>query len=248
MQELKPGARFAGYRIESVEREDGARVVVLAQDPVGGRIVALHVAAGPPGAVAAVRFLERARRLQGIAHPHLLPVIDARTIEGRALVVAEAPPGRRLDRVIVEGPLAPAQAIRIASQVAAAVEALEGAGAELPPLTPERVWFDAEHAYLDPLDGRSLLARTDRPPSSPAAVADLLAAMLRSSESPCAALHEIVARALDGVYFSVDQLRDALCSLEAGTADRARRRRRTAVTVGLLATLVLVAVVAAAYL
>jgi hypothetical protein len=241
LQDLKPGAELAGYRIESIERDDGAAAVVRAQ--LEGRIVALHVAAEPPGSAASVRFLERANRLQGVVHPHLLPVYEARTIEGRALAIAEAPPGRRLDQVLREGPLAPGRATRLASQVASAVEALEGAGAELPPLTPERVWVNAEHAYLDPLDGRSVLARSDRPPSSSAAVADLLAAMLRS-EQPPAPLREIVSRALDGAYFSVGQVRDALCTLEAGTADRARRRRLIAIVVAALATLALAAIIA----
>jgi hypothetical protein len=243
LQDLQPGAQLAGYRIESIERDDGAVAVLRAQDPLKGRIVALHVAAEPPGSVATVRFLERADRLRGVVHPHLLPVYEARTIDGRALAIAEAPQGRRLDQVLREGALAPERATRIASQVADAVEALEGAGAELPPLKPERVWISAEHAYLDPLDGRSVLARTDRPPSSSAAVADLLAAMLRS-EHPPAPLREIVARALDGAYFSVGQVRDALCSLEAGSVDRARRRRRIALAVALLATVALAAIIA----
>jgi hypothetical protein len=242
LQDLKPGAELAGYRIESIERDDGAAAVLRAQ--LKGRTVALHVAAEPPGSVAGVRFLERAHRLQGVVHPHLLPVYEARAIEGRALAVAEAPPGRRLDKVLREGPLAPVRATRIASQVAAAVEALEGAGAELPPLTPERVWVNAENAYLDPLDGRSQLARADRPPSSSAAVADLLEAMLRNEPKQPAPLREIVARALDGAYFSVSQIRDALCTLEEGTADRARRRRRIALAVAVLATLVLAAIIA----
>jgi hypothetical protein len=243
VQDLQPGARLAGYRIESIERDDGAASVLRAQDPLEGRIVALHVAAEPPGAVATVHFLERAHRLRGVVHPNLLPVYEARTSDGRALAIAEAPPGRRLDQVLREGPLTPARATRLASQVAEAVEALEGAGAELPPLTPERVWVSAEHAYLDPLDGRSVLARTDRPPSSPAAVASLLAAMLRGERQP-AALLEIVARAADGAYFSVGQLSDALRRLEAGSAHRARRRRHIALAVAALATIALAAIIA----
>jgi hypothetical protein len=243
VQDLQPGARLAGYRIESIERDDGAASVLRAQDPAEGRTVALHVSSEPPGAVAAVRFLERAHRLRGVVHPHLLPVYEARTIDGRALAIAEAPRGRRLDQLLREGPLTPERATRLASQVAEAVEALEGAGAELPPLTPERVWVNAEHAYLDPLDGRSLLARTDRPPSSPAAMASLLAAMLRG-EHPPAALREIVARAADGAYFSVGQVSDALRRVEAGAADRARRRRRIALAVAALATIALAAIIA----
>ncbi len=242
MQDLKPGAQLAGYRIEAIERDDGGAAVLRAQDPVKNRIVALHVAAEPPGSVATVRFLERAHRLQGVVHPHLLPVYEARTIDGCALVIAQAPPGRRLDEVLHDGPLAPALATRLAGQVASAVEALEGAGAELPPLTPERVWVSADTAYLDPLDGRSLLARRDRPPSAAAAVADLLDTMVKREASP-APLCEIVSRALDGAYFSVAQITDALRLLDAGEKDRARRRRQAALAVAIIATLLLVAVI-----
>jgi hypothetical protein len=240
VQDLRPGAVLAGYRIESIEREDGAGTVLRAQDPARGRIVALHVAAEPPGAVSAVRFLERATRLQGVTHPNLVPVFDARALGGRALAIAEAPPGRRLDAVLQEGPMPPSRATRIAAQVASAVEALEGAGAELPPLTPERVWIEAERAYLDPLDGRSLLARSDRPPSSPAAVAGLLETMVSSEPSP---LREIVARARDGAYFSVAQVTDALRGLEACSLDSVRRRRRVALLVAAVATVLLVVLI-----
>jgi hypothetical protein len=243
VQDLRPGARLAGYRIEAIERDDGGAAVVRAQDPVEGREVALHVAAEPPGAVATVRFLERANRLQGVVHPHLLPVYDARTIDGRALVIAQAPPGRRLDDVLGDGPLPPARATRIATQVASAVEALEGAGAELPPITPDRVWVSAGNAYLDPLDGRSLLNRTDRPPSSSAAVADLLDSMVKRETAP-APLCEILSRALDGAYFSVAQITDALSRLDAGEKVRARHRRQLAIAVAIVASIVLAAIIA----
>jgi hypothetical protein len=243
VQDLRPGERLAGYRIEAIERDDGGAAVLRAQDPVEGREVALHVAAEPPGTVATVRFLERASRLQGVVHPHLLPVYDARTIDGRALVIAQAPPGRRLDEVLGDGPLPPARATRIATQVASAVEALEGAGAELPPLTPERVWVSAGNAYLDPLDGRSVLNRTDRPPSSSAAVADLLDSMVKRETAP-APLCEILSRALDGAYFSVAQITDALRRLDAGEKVRARHRRQLAVAVAIVASLVLLAIIA----
>lgn len=242
VQHLRPGGELAGYRIEAIEREDGGESVVRAHDPVKGRVVALHVSAEPAGTVATVRFLERAHRLQGVAHPHLLPVFDAVTVDGRALAVGQAPPGQRLDELL---PLAPEPATRIARQVASAVEALEDAGAEVPPLTPERVWVNAEHAYLDPLDGRSLLGRPDRPPSAAAAVGGLLDRMVAGPPAP---LCQVVACALDGAYFSVAQMTDALRRLEAGTADRARRRRRLALLVVAVATLALAAVLLVAHL
>ena len=133
---MQPGSEFGGYRIEAVQREDAGAAVLLARDPLEGHAVALHVAGEPPGALSTIRFLERAHRLGSVAHPHLLGVYDARTLEGRAVAVAEAPPGRRLDDLLAEGPIGAGPATRIARQVASAVDALEEAGAEPPPLTP----------------------------------------------------------------------------------------------------------------
>src|SRR3954469_25743706 len=87
VQDLRPGARLAGYRIEAIERDDGGAAVLRAQEPVEGREGALLAPPEPPGSFATVLFLERANRLQGVVHPHLLPVYDVRTIDGRALVI-----------------------------------------------------------------------------------------------------------------------------------------------------------------
>src|ERR1700754_3592036 len=102
---VQPGTVFAGYRIEGVEREDAGAAVLRARHPREGHPVALHVAGEPPGSLATVRFLERAHRIGTVEHPHLLGVYDARTLEGRAVAVAQAPPGRRLDDVLAQGPL-----------------------------------------------------------------------------------------------------------------------------------------------
>ena len=151
---LHPGSDLAGYRIETVEREGDGAAVFLAHDPHEDRIVALHVAPDPIGALSTVRFLERVRRLGGVTHPHLLGVYGARTLDGRAVAVAQAPPGRRLDAVLADGPLGSAPAVRIARQVASAVDALEDSGAEPPPLSTRRIWVDgAGDAHLDGLDG-----------------------------------------------------------------------------------------------
>ena len=105
-------------------------------------------------------------------------VYDARTLEGRAVAVAQAPPGRRLDELLADGPLGAAPAVRIARQVASAVDALEEAGAEPPPLTAERIWVDgAGDAHLDGLDARIGLATLPPAASSSAALARLVADM-----------------------------------------------------------------------
>ena len=69
--------------------------------------------------------------------------------------------------------------MRIARQVASAVDALEEAGAEPPPLTAERIWVDGGgDALLDGLD--AIGGRSQRAPSSSAAFAGLIDDMTRT--------------------------------------------------------------------
>jgi hypothetical protein len=149
--------------------------------------------------------------------------------------VAEAPPGRRLDALLAERQFGVAPAVRIARQVALAVDALEEAGAEPPPLTPERIWIDeAGDAHLDGLDGRIGLALPAA--SSSASIARLIGQL--TAEVP-AGLDTVITRAVDGAYLSAGQLADELAGVQVRAAER---RRRIALWVAVLATLVLVAV------
>ncbi len=232
MRELHPGSELAGYRIESVEREDAGAAVLLARDPLNERAVTLHIAGDPPGTLSTARFLERARRLGAVEHPHLLGVYGAQTLEGRAVAVAQAPPGRRLDQLMADGPLEAGTAVRIVRQVASAVDALEDVGAEPPPLTAQRIWVDgAGDAHLDGLDGGARIG-IPAAPSSSAALADLLGDM--TPRVP-AQLSAVVTRARDGAYLSAGQLAGDLRKAEARSA---ARRRELATTVALIATVI----------
>jgi len=236
---VHPGSELAGYRIDGVEREHGDTAVLRAHDPRAGRAVVLHVVAGAPGTPATARFLERAQRLAAVAHPHLLDVYQARAVDGRTVAVAEAPIGRRLDALLEEcgGSLGAASALRITRQLASAVDALEEAGAEPPPLALDRVWVDEHgHASLDGLD-----AHAGPPvPSSAASLAHLLTLLTR--RLPPSAV-TVVERARDGAYLSTGQLEDELRRVQAGGL---RRRRAVAIAVLALATVVLIAIVATA--
>ena len=227
MRELHPGSELAGYRIESVERADDRAAVLLARDPRDEREVALHIVGEPPGSLSTTRFLERARRLGTVEHPHLLGVYEAQTLDGRAVAVAQAPPGRRLDSVIAERRLTPEEALRIVLQVASAVDALEEAGAEPPPLTAAQIWIDGDgNAVLDGLDA----VTAPRPPSSSAALAGLLTEMTGRLPAPFCA---IVTRAREGAYLSTGRLaKDLRAAREAAAA----RRRRIATAVLLIAS------------
>ena len=223
---VQPGTEFGGYRIEAIEREDAGAAVLIARDPQEDHSVALHIAGEPLGALSTVRFLERAHRLGAVAHPHLLGVYDARTLEGRAVAVAQAPPGRRLDELLAGGRLGAGRAMRIARQVASAVDALEEAGAEPPPLTAERIWVDgAGDAHLDGLDTRIALPAA----SSSAAVAWLVADM---AERVPRRLETVLACARDGAYLSASQF---AADLRAVEAEAAWRRRELALVLALLA-------------
>ena len=189
--ELQPGSDLAGFRIEEVERAD----VLLAHDGEQDRVVALHVAPEPPGELSTIRFLERVRRLQSVEHPHLLDVYGARTLEGRCVAVAEAPLGRRLDRMQPNAN----DAVEIVRQVATAVDALEEAGAEAPPISAQRIWVDQNGAHFDGLDARTGVVRAA---SSSAALAELLGELVPRASAPLAA---VMTRARDGAYLTAGQ-------------------------------------------
>jgi hypothetical protein len=237
---VQPGGELGGYRIEAVEREDASVVVLRAREPREGRAVSLHVAGEPPGSLAAVRFLERAHRLGTVEHPNLLGVYDIRTLDGRAVAVTEAPLGTRLDELLAPGPMAQAPAVRVARQVASAVDALEEAGAAPPPLTAERIWVDAAgDAHLDGLDAHIGLALAAA--SSSASLARLLGDMLSRTPEE---LEIVITRALEGAYLSAGQLADELRRVETATA---RRRRNTALAITACATLILAIVLLIAF-
>jgi hypothetical protein len=242
VRELHPGSELAGYRIEAVEREDGGAAVLLAHDTSEDREVALHVAGEGPGALSTMRFLERAHRLGSVEHPHLLDVYGARTLDDRVVAVAQAPPGRRLDQLVADRKLASATAIRIVRQVAGAVDALEEAGAEPPPLTAERIWVDRDNAFLDGLYASGGIAVPGRGASSSAALARLLEQLTANVSR---ALRPILTRATDGAYLSAGQLENELRKLERAGA---QRRRLAAIAVMVIATLALAVIALAVVL
>jgi len=184
---LQPGSELGSYRIDAVERTDGDTVVLRADG------VLLHVSDDP-------RLLDRARRLHGVEHPHLLRLRGARTVDGHAVAELQAPEGERLDRAT------PPDAIAFVIQLAGAVEALEDTGADVPPIVRERVWVRADGAAL--LDG---LGAQGHGVSASADLARLLEE-LRPRRSP--ALDLVLTRAFEGAYLSSAQFAAELRSVE----------------------------------
>lgn len=140
---LHPGDVLAGrYRLEDAVADalEGTHGTALwrAVDEVLARPVAVKVlpAAGRAGAAAARPFLDAAGVASGLSHPGLARVYDAAVEERRvgraradvAYVVSEWVDGRALSELLADGPLEPAEAVRLAVQACEAVAAAHACG------------------------------------------------------------------------------------------------------------------------
>ncbi|MCA1712484.1 MAG: protein kinase [Actinobacteria bacterium] len=140
---LDPGDLLASrYRLTQViSDEDGPALLWRATDEVLARPVAVKVlpANGRAGQAAAAPFLEAAGQASGLAHPGLARVYDAAREERPALrssrlvdvayVISEWIDGRSASEVLrTDGPLEPAQAVRMVQQAAEALAAAHARG------------------------------------------------------------------------------------------------------------------------
>jgi len=117
---LSPGTRLGPYEILGVIGEGGMGQVYRARDPKLNREVAIKVL---PDAFAAdadrlARFTREAQTLAALNHPNIAAVYG---FEGTALVM-ELVPGEDLSAHIARGPIAPADAVPLARQIADALE------------------------------------------------------------------------------------------------------------------------------
>jgi DNA-binding beta-propeller fold protein YncE len=128
---LEPGTVFAGHRVESVVGRGGMGVVYRAREPQLDRIVALKVIAPHllDDATARKRFLREARAAASIDHPNVIPVHYAGEHDGIAYIAMRHVDGDDLRTLVRrDGPLPPARAVAITSQVAAALDAIHARG------------------------------------------------------------------------------------------------------------------------
>jgi len=123
--ELAVGSEFAGYRIEEVAARGGMGVVYRAVQIHLTRTVALKLVT--PALARDPAFRERFRREWMIAasidHPNVIPVYEAGDEDGVLFIAMRWVAGTNLRQLIDEGPLEPARAARLVSQVAYALDA-----------------------------------------------------------------------------------------------------------------------------
>ena len=149
--ELAPGEEIAGCRIEGVAGRGGMGVVYRATQLDLGRPVAVKVIAADrardPGL--RTRFSLEARLAAAIDHPNLVPVHATGEEDGRLYLVMRYVQGTDLHRCLKQdGPLAPARAARVVSQVAAGLDAAHAAGLVHRDVKPANVLVASEHVYL----------------------------------------------------------------------------------------------------
>ncbi len=164
MGEPSIGSTLAGYRIDSLIARGGMGVVyratqVALERPVALKVIA-HELAGQAGF--RERFLRESRLAARLDHPGVVPVYDAREEDGELIVVMRLVEGGDLRKLIRrEGPLEPARAIALLSQVAAALDAAHAAGIVHRDVKPHNILVEGDRAYLSDFGLAKAIEGTD---------------------------------------------------------------------------------------
>jgi len=137
----------------SIERElgrGGMGTVYLAEERKHARKAAIKVLRLEPGATpGSDRFLREIGIAARLSHPYIVPLIDSGEAAGFLYYVAAYVPGGTLrDRLRREGRLSIADSVRIAQEIAAALDYAHRNGFVHRDVKPENILFADDHAQL----------------------------------------------------------------------------------------------------
>ncbi|MGW2717576.1 serine/threonine-protein kinase [Streptomyces sp. NPDC001492] len=152
------GRQVAGYRIEREIGRGGMAVVYRARDLRLDRTVALKLLAPELARndTFRLRFTHESRAAAAIDHPHIVPVYEAGETDGVLYIAMRYVEGSDLRHLLDRrGPLAPVAAVRIAAQIASALDAAHDHGLVHRDVKPGNILVargtdsdHPEHAYL----------------------------------------------------------------------------------------------------
>ncbi len=150
---IRTGERFAGYELQELAGEGDTGVVYKARDLrlqrwVALRIVATDVTRDP---VTRARLNRESTALASIDHPNVIPIYEVGEAEGRIFIASRWADGVNLsDMVREDGRLHPRRSVRIANQIAAALQAAHALGIIHRNVKPSNVLVTpaADHVYL----------------------------------------------------------------------------------------------------
>ncbi|MFH9011933.1 serine/threonine-protein kinase [Streptomyces sp. NPDC017943] len=152
------GQQIAGYRIEQEIGRGGMAVVYRARDLRLERTVALKLLAPELARNDTFRrrFTHESRAAAAIDHPHIVPVFEAGETDGVLYIAMRYVAGSDLRHLLDrEGPMPPATAVRVAAQVASALDAAHEHGLVHRDVKPGNILVSRgtdsdhpEHVYL----------------------------------------------------------------------------------------------------
>src|SRR6266849_3763968 len=127
---LPSSARVYGGRYAAREElgRGGMGRVLRAHDMKLGRDVALKILAPGAQEQQRLRFEQEARAAGALNHPNIVDVHDVGEQDGEPFIVTELLEGETLRTLLSRGPLAPAHALELATQLAEGLAAAHGAG------------------------------------------------------------------------------------------------------------------------
>ncbi len=158
------GKEFGRYVVQSRLAEGGMGIVYLALDTQLGRDVALKVLPQyfSMDLERVIRFRREARATSLLNHPNIVTVFEVGQLDGCEFIVTEFVEGRTLRDLIRQGPIPLVEMLKIASQVAGALEAAHKAGIIHRDIKPENVMLRPD-GYVKVLDfGLAKLTDTAR--------------------------------------------------------------------------------------